>query len=60
MAAAAVRLLGDPAGLSRLRKVARERAVRSFASGPLLDRWEALYHRLLSAGRARGNKESQA
>jgi N-acetyl-alpha-D-glucosaminyl L-malate synthase BshA len=47
MAAAAVRILEDPAGHARLCQLARDRAVRLFAAPPLLERWEALYRRLL-------------
>jgi N-acetyl-alpha-D-glucosaminyl L-malate synthase BshA len=46
MAAAVVRILGDDAERSRLRRLARERAVRYFAAAPVLGRWEALYRRL--------------
>jgi N-acetyl-alpha-D-glucosaminyl L-malate synthase BshA len=46
MALAAVRILGDIAEHSRLRKLARDRAVQFFAAPPLLERWEALYHRI--------------
>jgi N-acetyl-alpha-D-glucosaminyl L-malate synthase BshA len=47
MAAAAVKILGDVAEHARLRQLARDRAVRLFAAPLILERWEALYHRLV-------------
>jgi N-acetyl-alpha-D-glucosaminyl L-malate synthase BshA len=60
MAHAVLRILGDGREHARLRALARDRAVRYFASGPIVDRWEALYQRLLQPDRAHADKESNA
>jgi N-acetyl-alpha-D-glucosaminyl L-malate synthase BshA len=46
MAVAAIRILADAAEHARLRRAARERAVRLFAAPLVLERWEALYRSL--------------
>jgi N-acetyl-alpha-D-glucosaminyl L-malate synthase BshA len=53
MADAALRLLGDPDEHARLSRGARERAVRLFQPGPIIDRWEALYERIQHQGSRR-------
>ncbi|NWF99580.1 MAG: N-acetyl-alpha-D-glucosaminyl L-malate synthase BshA [Thermoanaerobaculaceae bacterium] len=48
MAQQIVALLADPAELARQKHLAQQRA-RCFATGPIADRYEALYQRLLTA-----------
>jgi N-acetyl-alpha-D-glucosaminyl L-malate synthase BshA len=48
MAAQAVALLTNPAELMRQRSLAHRRAVEHFSTGPVVDRYEALYRRLLA------------
>ena len=47
MAAHVIALLDDPARHERMARAAREDAVRRFQLGPSVDRYEALYHRVL-------------
>jgi starch synthase len=47
LAAAALRLLADPAERARLSRNARERALLVFQVAPAIARWEALFARLL-------------
>ncbi len=47
LANAALRLLANDPERARLSKNARARAVQQFPAGPALDRWEALYRRLI-------------
>ncbi|HEY6908804.1 MAG TPA: N-acetyl-alpha-D-glucosaminyl L-malate synthase BshA [Myxococcales bacterium] len=50
MAAAALRVLSDPALRGRLSRAARDRAVRLFRAEEVLLRWEALYRRVVEPG----------
>jgi L-malate glycosyltransferase len=47
MAADALRLLKDPTLRKRMGEAARERALTTFAEGPIVDQYEALYERVL-------------
>jgi len=51
MALAALRILDDAAEHARLRHLARDRAVKLFAAPLILERWEALYQRLVKEKR---------
>ena len=47
MAARVVALLSDQAELARQKELARGRAIREFSTGPIVDRYESVYRRLL-------------